>query len=94
MQAKNKRFHLPFVCSNHLPNLQGGAAIPQFCIIIYANYTILATQRRGMAQCPSPSKYAPVNNLNNAFANTPRLFAKDTCLQVKGLNPEQYVIQN
>ena len=47
-----------------------------------------------MAQCPSPSKYAPVNNLNNAFANTPRLFAEDTCLQVKGLNPEQYVIQN
>ena len=31
---------------------KGGGVIPQFCILIYANYTILATQRGGMAQCP------------------------------------------
>ena len=28
--------------------------MPQFCILLYANYTILATQRGGMAQCPPP----------------------------------------
>ena len=34
--------------------------MPQFCILLYANYTILAIQRGGaMAQCP-PLKYAPV----------------------------------
>ena len=33
--------------------------MPPFCILFYANYTILATQRRGaMAQWPPP-KYAP-----------------------------------
>ena len=26
--------------------------MPQFCILFYANYTILATQRGAMAQCP------------------------------------------
>ena len=33
--------------------------MPQFCILFYANYTILATQRGAMAQWPPP-KYAPV----------------------------------
>ena len=32
--------------------------MPQFCILFYANYTILANQRGAMAQWPSP-KYAP-----------------------------------
>ena len=32
--------------------------MPQFCIVFNVNYTILATQRGGMAQCPPP-KYAP-----------------------------------
>ena len=26
--------------------------MPQFCIVFYANYTILVTQRGAMAQCP------------------------------------------
>ena len=26
--------------------------MPQFCILFYANYTIMATQRGAMAQCP------------------------------------------
>ena len=34
----------PLVYSNFLPKLQRGA-MPQFCILFYANYTILATQR-------------------------------------------------
>ena len=41
--------------------LTKGEAIQQFCILFYANYTILATQRGGMAQWPPPpTKYAPV----------------------------------
>ena len=37
--------------------------MPQFCILFYANYTILSTQRGGtMAQWPPP-KYAPAGNL-------------------------------
>ena len=46
--------------SKLLPYLQrgGGGGMPQFCILFYADYTILTTQRGGMAQC-SP-KYAPV----------------------------------
>ena len=36
-------------------------AMPQFCILFYANYTILATQRRAMAPCPPP-KYAPAQH--------------------------------
>ena len=33
--------------------------MPQFCILFFANYTILATQKGGaMAQC-SPPKHAP-----------------------------------
>ena len=35
--------------------------MPQFCILFYANYIILATQRGGMAQWPPP-KYAPDGN--------------------------------
>ena len=47
VRAKNKGLRLSFVCSKLLPNVQrgGGGGIPQFCILIYANYTILATQR-------------------------------------------------
>ena len=51
MKAKNKRLRQLFVCSKLLPKLQKGghAAILH---TIYANYTILATQREAMAQCP------------------------------------------
>ena len=47
-----------------------GLAMPQFCILFYANYTILATQREGMAPCPHP-KYAPVitNEVPVTFGN-------------------------
>ena len=34
-----------------------------------------------------------VNNLNFALKSQPRLFADDTCLIVKGLNPEQLQIK-
>ena len=37
----------PFLCSNFLPQLQKGGGMPQFCILFYANYTIMATQRGG-----------------------------------------------
>ena len=47
VQAENKGFRIPFVRSNLMPNLQRGGAMPQFCILFYANYTILATQRGG-----------------------------------------------
>ena len=36
----------------------GGGGIPQFRILIYANYTILATQKRGHDPM-APPKYAP-----------------------------------
>ena len=45
----------PFLCSNFLPKLQRGGGVggmPQFCILFYANYTILASQRGVMAPCP------------------------------------------
>ena len=32
--------------------------MPQFCMLFYANYTILATQRGGHGTMPPP-KYAP-----------------------------------
>ena len=38
-----------------------GRAMPQFYILFYDNYTILATQRGGMAKWPP--KYAPANAL-------------------------------
>ena len=50
VRAKNKGLRLPFVCSKLLPNSQREGGIPQFCILIYANYTIVATQRGAMAQ--------------------------------------------
>ena len=36
----------PLLCSDLLPKLQRGG-MPKFCILFFANYTILATQRRG-----------------------------------------------
>ena len=45
------------MCSNFLPKLQRG--MPQFCILFYANYTILATQRWGPWHHAPPHKYAP-----------------------------------
>ena len=54
VQAKNKDFRLLFVCSNLLPKLQKGGDMPQFCILFYANYTILATQRGKDGPMPPP----------------------------------------
>ena len=34
--------------------------MPQFCILFYANYTTLATQKGGHGPMPPP-KYAPAN---------------------------------
>ena len=56
-----KSLRLLFVFSNLLPKLQRKReGIPQFFTLFYANYTILATQRGVMAQCPPPPKYALV----------------------------------
>ena len=38
---------------------KGWAAMMHFCILFYANYTILANRRGAMAQCPP--KYAPAD---------------------------------
>ena len=40
------------------PSYTGGGSMPQFCILFYANYTILATQRGGPWP-NAPPKYAP-----------------------------------
>ena len=48
----------PVLCSNFLPKLQRRGAMPQFCVLLYANYTILATQRGGPLY-HAPPKYAP-----------------------------------
>ena len=61
VQAKTKRLRLPFVCSNLLPNLQRGGGMPQFCILFYANYTILATQRGSHGPMSPPPKHAPAS---------------------------------
>ena len=38
----------------------GGGGMPQFCILFFANYTILATQRGGpWPNAPPPKKHAP-----------------------------------
>ena len=39
--------------------------MPQFCILFYANYTILATQKRGggMAPCPLKTPLIALHNL-------------------------------
>ena len=43
----------PLCDQSFCPTYKGGA-MPQFCILFYANYTILATQRGAMAHCPFP----------------------------------------
>ena len=49
----------PLCNQSFRPTCKGGA-MPQFCMLFYVKYTILATQKRGgMAQWP-PAKYAPV----------------------------------
>ena len=44
------------MCSKLLPNLQRGN-MPRFCILLYANYTLLATQKGG----PWPNSPPPLN---------------------------------
>ena len=47
-KKKKKRSSLrfcPLVCSNFLPELQRRGAMPEFCVLFYANYTTPATQR-------------------------------------------------
>ena len=53
----------PFLCSNLLPKSQrrGEWAMPQLCILFYANYTIPSTRRGGHGP-KAPPKYAPVCN--------------------------------
>ena len=47
-------------------------AMRQFCILFYANYTVLATQRGGHGPI-APPKYAPAinNNNKNIFSRSP-----------------------
>ena len=58
--AKEKAFAHRFCAQTVGLSYKGKRVMPQFRILFYANYTILATQRGGgtMAQCP-PKKYAP-----------------------------------
>ena len=54
-----------------MPNLQRGEGIPQFCILIYANYTILATQRGGRGTMPPLNTplppHPPIKNCGYAY---------------------------
>ena len=43
------------------PTCKGGG-MPQFCMLFYAKYTILVTQKGGHGPMPPPPKYAPVKN--------------------------------
>ena len=47
--------------------------MPHFCIPFYANYTILAIQRGGMAPC-SPPKYAPGSEIETFWTKTLNFF--------------------
>ena len=49
-----KSLRPPFLCSSYKEG-----AMPEFCILFYANYTILATQSGGHCSFP-PRKNAPV----------------------------------
>ena len=57
-----------FLCSSLLPKLQRRGATPQFCILFYANYTILETQRWGHGPMASP-KYALGCNCSWSFSS-------------------------
>ena len=54
-EGQKKGLRPPFLCSNLLPKLQrgGGGGMLQFCILFYANCTILATQRGHWLNAPS-----------------------------------------
>ena len=63
MQAKNKRIkHTLCVikASAQLAKGGGGGGMPQFCMLFYADYTIMATQRGAMAQCLPPPLNTPL----------------------------------
>ena len=57
-RPKTKVFAYHLCAQNFCPTYKD-AAMPQFCILVDANYTIQATQRGGIAQWPPPPKYAP-----------------------------------
>ena len=60
-EVQKKGFRAHRFCAQTLcPSYKGGA-MPQFCILFYANYTILATQRGGPWPNAPPPKYAPAS---------------------------------
>ena len=61
VKAKKRSLPTVFVLKFSAHVTKGGA-MPQFCILFYANYTILATQRGGHGPM-APPKYAPVDIL-------------------------------
>ena len=61
--GQKQSLRLPFVCSKLLPNLQRGA-MPRFCILFYANHTILANQRGGHGQMASTLVQNTVSKCN------------------------------
>ena len=61
VKIKKKKFFtqiLSFCVLKLSAQVTKGGAMPQFCILFYANYTILVTQRGDHATMPPP-KYAP-----------------------------------
>ena len=68
--GQKKGLRQPFLCSNLLPKIQrGGRGMPQFCILVYANYTILAIQSGSHVPMPLPL---------NAFLATIPIFTSST----------------
>ena len=51
-KGQKKVFAHSFCAQTLCPSYKGGRGMPQFCILFYANYTILATQRGGHGQMP------------------------------------------
>ena len=47
--------------------------MPQFCILFYANYTILATQEGGHGPMAPPPKYAPESVTSSSQENTRKI---------------------
>ena len=73
--AGQKQRSSPTICMlKASAQLTNAGAMPQFCILFYANYTILATQRGGM----DPPKYAPESTASSTLT-----FQKSTMKDVK-----------
>ena len=54
------------------PKLQNAGAMPQFCILFYAKYTILATQKGAMAQWPPLNTPLSVDSCKGCQKGTKR----------------------